>query len=123
MTKSEMRALARELGILNLRIKQLEDQKKLVKERLEQGMATLPQNESRTGTLQHVLDGVVGFTAKMYSRTQFYANQKKARELLHPNTWAAIFKPSTFNVIDIRPTADVKRMGVDAFLESVDLAS
>lgn len=116
MTKTEMRELAREYGILNLRIKQAEDRKKEIKERLVEAMAALPTEETKTGTIQHILEGVEGFTAKMYSRTQFYANQAKARKLLHPNTWAAIFKPSTFMVIDVRPTADVKRIGVDEFL-------
>ena len=122
MNMTEMRAMAREIGILSLHIKELEDRKKEMKKTLEQAMAKLPVTESKGGTLQHILDGVTGFTAKMYGKTQFYANQQKARELLHPNTWAAIFKPSTFNVVDVRPTAETKRMGVDVLLQELDQA-
>jgi len=123
MTKTEMRAYAREIGILSLHIKELEDRKKQLKKVLEQAMEQLPQTKTKTGAMQKILEGVEGFTAKMYSRTQFYANQQKARKLLHPNTWAAIFKPSTFNVVDVRPTAETKRMGVDVLLQEIDLAS
>jgi hypothetical protein len=123
MTMTEMRALAREIGILSLHIKELEDRKKAMKKTLEQMMSKLPLTESKGGTLQHILEGVTGFTAKMYGKTQFYANQAKARELLHPNTWAAIFKPTSFNVVDVRPTAETKRMGVNALIRELDLAS
>jgi len=120
MNKAQMRRLAREYGILNMRIRQIEERKKEIKEALEDAMGELPTQTSARGSLHHVLTNVPGFVVKMYSRTQFYADQKKARKLLHPNTWAAIFKPSTFNVVDVRPTAEVKKMGVDAFLAQLD---
>lgn len=123
MTKTEMRELARELGTLNLQLKKIEDRKKEIKKSLEQAMTTLSTEESKTGTVQHILEDVPGFTVKMYSRTQFYANQGKARKLLHPNTFLAIFKPSTFNVIDVRPTAEIKKLGVDTFLDTFGIAS
>lgn len=45
------------------------------------------------------------FTCKIYDVSQRHADQKKARELLHHNTFHAIFQVSTSTRVDIRPTA------------------
>jgi hypothetical protein len=123
MTKTQMKETARAIGILSLHIKELDDKRKALKKELESALGKLPTTETKDGKLQHILEGVTGFTAKMYSKTQFYGNPKKARQLLHPNTWAAIFKPSTFNVVDVRPTAETKRLGVDVLMQEIELAS
>lgn len=126
MTKTEMRLIARRIGILALRKQELEEEIKQLKKELAPHLQLCRQEETKEGNIHFVLDDVDGFTCKLYSRTQLFASQEKARELLHPNTFNAIFHPTTSEVVDVRPTPATKRMGIDALmveLETLDKAS
>jgi hypothetical protein len=113
MTRTEMRDKARLIGILQMKKKVLEEKLKALKKELGKHVAaSIPTTKSASGNEQHVLE-MHGFSCKVYDRTQLYAKQAKAREILHPNTFAAIFHPSTFQVVDIRPTKETQMIGLD----------
>ena len=121
MTNQEMRDAARRIGILALQKQEIETKIKDLKNQLAPLMkATCPTEESKTGNTQYVLKNVDGFSCKLYERTQLFASQEKAREILHPNTFNAIFSPTTSEVVDVRPTAETKRKGVQLITSMCD---
>ena len=113
MNKEDMQAVAKRIGILALQKKELEDEIKKLKCQLKPHLKRCKQEENDQGAVFYVLDGVDGFTCKMYDRTQLYAKQAVARKILHANTFNAIFKPSTSVMVDIRPTKETKRKSLD----------
>jgi len=115
-----MRLLARRIGILALKRKELEDAIKELKTQLAPHLRREQIEETKDGREHHVLTDVDGFTCKLYDRTQLFADQKVARKLLHANTFNAIFKPSTAEIVDVRPTAATKRLAVDILMSELE---
>lgn len=50
----------------------------------------------------YVLPETQQYSVKVYTMSRHFANEKKARELLHSSTFKAIFKLSTFDKVDVR---------------------
>lgn len=112
MTRDEFIAKIRKAGILALQKQEIEADIKLLKTEIALNAHNFGHMEqAKSGNSQLVVDGISDFSCKVYNRTQLSASQEKARELLHPNTFNAIFSSSTSEVVDIRPTAETKRKG------------
>lgn len=110
LTLDEMRRVAQRIGVLNLEKKELDRELDCLKYNLKaEILKKISETVSKSGTVQRILEKVEGFTCKVYDRTQLRADQKKAREILHPNSFNAIFKPSTSTIVDIRADSSIKR--------------
>ena len=111
MTLDEMKKLAQRIGVLAMERKELDRELNCLKYNLKaEILQKIPETITKSGSVQRILENVGGFTCKVYERTQLVANQKKAREILHPNSFNAIFKPSTSTIVDIRPESSLKGM-------------
>jgi hypothetical protein len=119
MNHNQLRKIARRIGVLNMQKKALEEELKGWKDVFAKHAKELPTTITKSGNVNYILDNVEGFTCKVYEKTQLYASTTKARELLHPNTFNAIFTPSTFDVVDVRPDKRTQALLLDTLLEEI----
>jgi len=124
LTEAQMRYVAQRIGVLNLEKKELERELECLKYNLKaEILQKISETKTKTGSIQRILENVEGFTCKVYDRTQLRADQKKAKEILHANTFNAIFKPSTSTIVDVRPDARLKRSLVGEIKSVLGLSS
>lgn len=106
MTKQEAIELAQKIAT-DMRAKsKLEKTLKADKKSLEGYLRANGRTETKKGKVFKYLDGAPGLIVKLYTRSQFFPDQKKARELLNPNTFNAIFHESSSEIVDVRASAD-----------------
>jgi hypothetical protein len=120
MNKEEMQAIAQRIGVLVMKKSDLEAEIKELKKKIEPHMKRMKTEDTNDGRVRYILDGVNGFTCKSYEVTVFNGSPTIGRKLLHPNTFNAIFKPTTYTNIDIRPTKETKRIGYNQFILNLE---
>jgi hypothetical protein len=113
-TMHEAIQLANIIALLMTQKNFLDKQITTLKKDLEAKMVVLENDHllttevSKNGKQQKVL-AHDNFSCKIYTRVNTSMDKKKAKKLLHPNTFKAIFKQSISKVIDVRPSKKLIR--------------